>query len=70
MHLAELYGKLLRETGLAPRTVGHVHRVVHRALGHARQWAVVQENVAELVEPPPVTPVRSAFSGPTTSSSS
>jgi integrase len=54
VHLNELYGKLLRETGLAPRTVGHAHRVVHRALGHASKWGVVQQNVAELVDPPRV----------------
>jgi integrase len=54
VNLSELYGKLLRETGLAARTVGHVHRVVHRALGHACKWGLVQRNVAELVDPPPV----------------
>ena len=35
--LNELYGTLLRD-GLAPRTVGHVHRLLHRALGHAVTW--------------------------------
>jgi integrase len=49
VHLTELYAKLLRHgrsrktgdvrgefaAGLSPRTVGHVHRVLHRALGHA-----------------------------------
>jgi integrase len=58
LHLNELYGKLLRETkdrpALAPRTVGHVHRVTHRALGHAQRWGLVQQNVAELVTPPRV----------------
>lgn len=45
VHFAELYAKLLREgkagrgeraerTGLSARTVGHVHRLLHRALGH------------------------------------
>src|SRR5262245_49249846 len=28
--LADLYAKLIRETGLAARTVGHVHRVTRR----------------------------------------
>jgi integrase len=53
VHLSELYARLLR-SGLAPRTVGHVHRVVHRALGHAARWGVVAQNVASLVSPPPV----------------
>ena len=33
--LSELYAKLMRDDGLSPRTVGHVHRLLHRALGHA-----------------------------------
>ena len=52
--LSELYAKLLREDDLAPRTVGHVHRLLHRALGHAATWGVVQQNIASLVSPPRV----------------
>jgi len=60
VNLSELYARLLREgrganSGLAARTVGHVHRVIHRALGHAAQWGVVQSNVATLVNPPRVS---------------
>ena len=60
VHLAELYGKLLREGhaaggGLSSRTVGLVHRLLHRALGHAAKWGVVQQNAASLVAPPRVT---------------
>jgi integrase len=56
-HLAELYTKLLREgrgeaTGLSPRTVGHVHRVMHKVLTVAMQWSVVHRNVASAVKPP------------------
>jgi integrase len=51
--LNELYGTLLRD-GLAPRTVGHVHRLLHRALGHAATWGVTPQNVASLVSPPRV----------------
>jgi integrase len=58
LHLNELYGMLLRGTAtrrpIAPRTVGHVHRVLHRALGHGRRWGVVNQNVGELVTPPRV----------------
>lgn len=59
VHLQELYAKLLRSGGrngapLAPRTVGHVHRVLHRALGHAVTWGLVAQNVASAVAPPKV----------------
>lgn len=59
VHLSELYAKLQRSGGhqgrqLAARSVGHVHRVLHRALGHAATWGVVSQNVATLVSPPPV----------------
>jgi integrase len=53
VHLNELYSVLLRG-GLAPRTVGHVHRLLHRALGHAVTWGVVQQNPASAVKPPRV----------------
>ena len=32
----------------------HVHRLLHRALGHAGTWGLAQGNVASLVEPPKV----------------
>jgi integrase len=57
IHINELYGALLRgkdRKALAARTVGHVHRVLHRALGHANRWGLVQQNVAALVTPPRV----------------
>jgi integrase len=59
VHLNELYSTLLRCGGkdgrpLAARSVGHVHRVLHRALGHAATWGIVSQNVASLVAPPPV----------------
>jgi len=58
-HLAELYARLLREGrqaggGLSPRTVGHVHRVVHKALTVGATWGVVHRNVASAVSPPKV----------------
>jgi integrase len=54
VHLNDLYSTLQRATGLAPRTIGHVHRVLHRALGLANRWGLVQQNVAALVSPPRV----------------
>jgi integrase len=59
VHLNELYAKLLREGGkggkaLSPRTVGHVHRLIHRVLGHAAAWGIVPQNVASVVNPPRV----------------
>ena len=59
VHLNELYAKLLREGGkddraLSPRTVGHVHRLLHRALGHAATWGIVNQNVVSVVNPPKV----------------
>lgn len=38
--------------GLAERTVGHVHRVLHLALEQAVRWELVQRNVTELTVPP------------------
>jgi integrase len=52
--LVELYAALLRDANLAPRTVGHIHRILHRALGHAVQWGIVRDNVSEVVDPPRV----------------
>ena len=59
VQLSELYTALLGAGGhdgrpLSARSVGHVHRVLHRALGHAATWGLVSQNVASLVSPPPV----------------
>ena len=59
VHCAELYAKLLREGrkkggGLAPRTVGQVHGVLHRALGHALKWGLISVNPCSAAEPPMV----------------
>jgi integrase len=61
VQLNELYGKLLREGGeegrpLAARSVGHAHRTLRRALGHAVQWGVVLQNAAANIGPPRVEP--------------
>jgi len=57
VHLSELYGKLLRDGRvgggeLSAKTVGHVHRCLRRAFGHAAQWGLIIQNPAALVHPP------------------
>ena len=42
----------LSRSGLASRSVGLVHRVLHRALGQAKTWGVIRDNVAEVIKPP------------------
>jgi integrase len=61
VHLSELYARLLRDGrrdgrpgGLAPRTVGHVHRTVHRALRQAVRWQLLARNPAADLELPTV----------------
>jgi integrase len=56
---AELYGRLCKPkadggAGLAPRTVGHVHRLLHRAMGHAVKWSLIASNPVAEAEPPRV----------------
>lgn len=41
-----------RKAGAAPRTILHVHRVIHRALRDAERWGDVARNVSGLVDPP------------------
>jgi integrase len=42
------------QEGLADQTRLHLHRVIHRMLGHAQQWGVVSVNVASVVDAPRV----------------
>lgn len=58
-HLSGLYATLLREGrcdggGLAARTVGHCHRVLHRALAIAVAEELLPNNPADRVKPPRV----------------
>ena len=48
------------EAGCAPRSVGHMHRLLSSALKQAAEWGLVTQNVASLVHPPrpPRTPMR------------
>ncbi len=50
--VAALYATLSR-SGLAPNSVRMVHRVFHRALGQAKAWGVIRDNVTEVIKPPP-----------------
>jgi integrase len=50
--IAALYAKLSR-SGLAANSVRMVHRVFHRALGQAKTWGVIRDNVTEAIKPPP-----------------
>ncbi len=58
--LQRLYARLLstptgrRNRPLAPRTVHHVHVVLHTALQQALRWGYVARNVADVVSPPRV----------------
>jgi integrase len=55
VHLAELYAELLAK-GLGPRTIGHVHRVLHKALTVAVEWSLLSRNPAAIAKPPRVQP--------------
>jgi integrase len=52
-HLSELYAKIV-QSGLAPRTAGHSHRLLHRAFGIAVQWGILSQNIVGNVSPPRV----------------
>ena len=48
-------GRLYRfwlDRGLSPTTVGHLHALLHRAMGQAQKWRYVQQNVVALVTKP------------------
>jgi integrase len=55
--LVALYATLKTATGLAPRTILHVHRLLFRAFGHARKWRVAPTNVAADADTPNVEDV-------------
>jgi integrase len=58
VNFAELYGRLQRAkpegAGLAPRTVGHVHRLLHRVYVNAVKWGLCANNPVSAAEPPRV----------------
>lgn len=52
VHLTDLYGDLTER--IAPRTVGHAHRVFNQALSQAVDWDILAINPATRVVPPRV----------------
>jgi len=61
-HIDRWHSVLLTSGGkdgrpLSPRTVGHAHRVLHRALERAVKSELVARNVAHAIEPPKVEDV-------------
>jgi integrase len=52
---------ILMATGLAARTVGHAHRVLHRGLARALSLEIVSRNVAHAVPPPKIEAVEIAI---------
>lgn len=45
-----------REAGLSPTTVHHLHAVLHRALGQAVRWGLLERNPADAVDAPKFSP--------------
>lgn len=41
-----------KPSGLAPRSIALIHRILHRAFGHAVRWAMISINPMTLVDPP------------------
>jgi hypothetical protein len=56
--LNALYNQLHQK--LAPRTVKHVHRLLHRIFGHATKWGNVKRYVIALVDSPKVPATEAA----------
>ena len=59
VNFVDLYGTLQRAkeeggAGLAPRTVGHVHRLTHRVFESAVKWGLLTVNPVTAAEPPRV----------------
>jgi integrase len=61
VQISQAYAKALaggrrdaKEGGLAPRTVGHMHRVLRHALSQAVRWEELARNPADAVDPPKI----------------
>ena len=56
--LNKLYADL--HDKIAPRTIKHAHRLLHRIFGHANKWGNIKRNVIALVDSPKVPPTEAA----------
>lgn len=50
-HVQSLYNQKQKD-GLAPKSIHHIHGVLHKALDNAVRWNLVARNVCEVVSPP------------------
>ncbi len=50
-HVQSLYNRKQKD-GLAPKSIHHIHGVLHKALDNAVRWNLVSRNVCEVVSPP------------------
>ncbi len=50
-HVQSLYNRKLMD-GLSPKSIHHIHGVLHKALDNAVRWNLVSRNVCEVVSPP------------------
>ncbi len=41
-----------KPSGLSPRSISLIHRILHRAFGHAQRWGIIATNPVALAEPP------------------
>lgn len=48
------HGRMDNKGGLAPKTVLHLHRLLHLALGYSIRWGLLAKNPAEAASPPRV----------------
>jgi integrase len=62
LNITDLYVRLLTAkpegAGLAPRTVGHVHRLLRQAFGQAVKWGLLAVNPVAAATPPRVEPTK------------
>lgn len=58
LHIQAFYSRMLKEGrvrgtgGLAPQTVIHLHRILHKAMEQAVKWQMVARNPVDAAEPP------------------
>jgi integrase len=55
VHIANWHAALKKTGALSARTIGHAHRVLHKALADAVRHELITRNPASVVSPPKVT---------------